>query len=487
MPTEATTAPAPGASTQAANETATTQAPPPPPALTTEPAKTTAEDAAEKIRESGRNAFFDSILAKRKPAAEKKTDPDPSPDPDASANAGAQAPAAAAPDPAAPKKDEASPAPAAAPAKKITTRPKTAEIDHGKLIKDAAAAGADAAMRAQGAAKKPEQAQGGSDTHTALDLPQEVLDELDVYTALQELKPKEYGNILKRFSEFNQKESGYIRKWEREHPGQSFDKESDDHEDFYSEHEPEVSDADFRKALRAVSKREAMEEINPKIDEMNRKMRASEIEPRARTLTGAVVKGAMEGLDPDKDPIAKQIHAHTQQVADQYVGTIVRLFEKAEAYDDKNPVHKEILDIALSTEREILALPEESQLTDDGRTFVPRQEFLAMTEAQQKRHWSIGADELAHVIKGNLAASAKRFHESEQKRLDEWAAQRGFVKADASKGSQAAPAAQAAAPAPAAPQAAAPSVGTRPALPGKAAGQPTSTKSWKDSFGVSGV
>lgn len=474
-----------GAPPPAPNETQTATAPAP----EAPPAKVTAEDAAAKLRESGKNSFFDSLLARRKPAPEPKKE-EPAPEPAATPDPKAETPP--------PEKPAAAPAAPAEAPNKIQVRKKPV-IDQGQLIKDAVTAGVDAGVRARDAARKPAEPKNGAVDHAALDLPQKVLAELDVYVALQELNPKEYGTILKQYSEFNQKEAGYMRKWEREHPGQSFDKEADEHEDFYAEHEPQVEDVDFRKALRAVSKREAMDEIAPRIEEVNRKIRITEVEPRAKTIAGAVVQGVMAAVNPefsdqknvDADPVAKQILAQTQQLAHQYVGSIVRLFEGAELYNEQNPTHREIVEIAMHTEQQILLMPEDERLDQSGRPFVARQQFNAMTPDQQARHWSLGADELASVVQGMLASNAKRYHEAEQKRLDEWATQRGFVKADASKGSQAATTTQAttqAAPAqPPAQQSAAPSVGTRPAMPGKAGGQLATAKSWKDGFGVSGV
>lgn len=473
MATELETPPAP-----ASQSSSTPPATPP----ETPPATPPPDDPATKLRAAGKSAFMDSLLAKRKPADTE----DPPKD---------AAPGDAPPDPA--KPDAAKPAEPAK--KKIEVKPRPAPgMDPKEIANLAAETASQVVMRSREGKKAGEPKDDGRIDPGSMDLPDEVKAELDVYVELQTLDPKKYGGILKEFVEFNKAESVHIRKWEKEHPGQAFDKDAPEHDDFYDDAKPDVSEADLRKALRSVAKREAREEMAPEMAEIKREIRLGKVEPRARELSDSVTTRVMSEIHADfadakklaEDPIAKAVSDQVTPVANAYVGTLVRLFEGAEAFDNQNPLHNEISALAIDTEAKLAALSPEDKADEAGRTFATKAEFSMMSPAERKRHWVLAPEHVAFVIEGNLAEKAKAMYESEQKRLDAWAQKRGFAKPDAAKlaqsGSENGSGKAAEAPEPQRHVAPAPTVGSTPALPGKAAGKSQSSKSWKDSFGVGG-
>lgn len=456
---------------------------------------------ANAVREAlkGDEAFWNRIL----PPKEKKQEAAKAGEPSKETET------AAAPETAPAATTEAKPTEETTPAQP-KRRVKKPELDPTQLIEASASAGARAAVEAIKATQPPPSA-----TETpaivapedfAKALPDEWAEDADTYLEMARLQPDKYGDLPKRLVAYSKAEEGYIRKWQRDHPGEEFDPESADHADFYETNTPDINPRDFKQAERSIVKRQAIAEVQqefqPEIEELRSAKRSQAVQPIMHResmetlgeILGAINKDYAKLIEkPEKiselaqsDQLGAEVATQVADATIPLVQTVIALHSGVAAYDERNPVHNQVFRLILDAEDKIAAMGHADQVDQKGRLFARREDYLKMSKAEQARHWFLGQDEMLEILKGQARNRAGNLYKAQQTRLEAWAKAHGYAKPDVTNAARATQPAKptettpAAAPAAATP--AAPSVTGRAAAASEATPATSQAKSGADMF-----
>lgn len=351
-------------------------------------------------------------------------------------------------------KTEAKPKPApAAPAKpKPVARPAptlTAE--------QIAAAAAEGATRALTAKPKVEPETKLKEDDSVFSDPDKK--RITVLARMEKLMPAQYKGIADKYRTSLKKESAYIEKWQTEHPGQEFDKESDDHNAFYEANDIDWSDDDYMDAqadIRAEAKvAEKMKPVEGKLSEYDRLQKLNAAAPKigeeqvfaAKELWKKFGKDFEKvitdtGLDEaeykrvqDADPIANQIRTQAASALNFEAAEMYKLMNGIVEFDPENKIHTNIADFANRVEAELVQKPADEQLDSKNRQFLPAAKYYKLPkEEREMYYWTPTMRDLLVVRASELAANAAKAIAFQEENFNKWAAARGLSKKEAGNG-----------------------------------------------------
>lgn len=304
------------------------------------------------------------------------------------------------------KADKDEPAPRA-PAKAPSRRPDVDPAD----IAEAAARGVAEALRRQ---PEPKRDEPEPDNVTPDDLPEDFAEYFDALGVLPDIDPKYKGrNLRKELADAYAKERAYRKTWEKRNPGETFDPEAADHADFYAGIQPNIRPADLRKADRVVIQRDAVklaernieEKIGPDLQSIRAQRAMQHVAPAVAEAQQTVVSSMAEGMGdefvaamkegsekfaevlagaPDVRDAAIQIGG----IADAAIEQMARLHAGIERPDRNNQNHARFFGFIDGLEQ-AAANGEIEPPEIKGRTFVTREEYVAMTPRQQAKVWTV--------------------------------------------------------------------------------------------------
>lgn len=291
--------------------------------------------------------------------------------------------------------------------------------------------------------------------------------QLRVLQHLQKTNPK-YKNkdLVKETVNFWNAEMQYIAQWEKNNPGETFDKDDKAHENFYSKHEPELEPTDLEEAridirvqerldarvgaevekrmaplqqqVRETTRKQVEAAADPIIKESQAKavaVMAAQAVPEFQEILkdGKLTTEAVAAMR-EKDPAALQAINREARVVNVLVREVERLAHMGEhfTYDPAmresieggvvvRP-HTEIAAIFEDVEESIAKGPKEGKIRD-GRIFAPRVAFdRALTEAEAagdqnrvnailNRFWIVGPDDVKQEIVRRSAEKVKGYLE----------------------------------------------------------------------------
>lgn len=381
----------------------------------------------------------------------------------------AAAPAAAvSPPPAKPAEPVAPAAPAAPAAPKVTvTRtPSAAEIAKATAAEVTRQI---AENQRQQAAPTPPAAPAAPVDGPPAHFSEEDKENYALFKVLSETEPGKHKDKHLAYSQFVDKFNSYKRKWEKDHAGDTFDKDSDDHEDFYSKNQPDYTPADLDKArIRLETSREVARQVDVQKKDYEAKLR--DIEDRtvgaevsreaakvADTATGAFISQLQDdGLKTalakgaaalkESDPLAFEVLNTEAASLQRNVVELHNIVNRRGYYDHANPVHAGISAFVAGQEQAIQQLPLAQQVFE-GKQFVTRAQFATMPPEQRARHWALTEPDVIHMLSASSAAKAAKILHSERERFKTLAPKYGFVPGAAAPATPAPTAAAAAAPA----------------------------------------
>lgn len=418
--------------------------------------------AVSEIRESIRsdNPFWDRILPKisgaksdkKEAKADSEKPKSDQPQPTKPDDTQAAAAAAAAPTPTAQE-------PASQPAKR---RRKGKDLEEPAVEQDktdrmidavASAAAMSAAEAVRQTAATPQdkvtRAPVVDDLDLTKELPEEYVADGDILLEMQRAQPAKYQGLVRQLVDFKAKETAYVRKWEKSHPGESFDPESSEHDDFYVD-EPKFEQKDFRQAERAILKREAASEVHrelgPEIEQFKASRKDQEIRPIIQRQSLNAITDILDAINPEfgkiaaepeklaeidaKDPIAGAVASSISERTLPLVQETIRLHSQAVRFDPNNAIHMQLYNEARAAENEIMALPIRDRMDDDRRVFATREAYAAMTPAERSKHWILGQEELVSILVSRARKQAAEMYKAETKRFESYAKQRGYKASD---------------------------------------------------------
>lgn len=245
-------------------------------------------------------------------------------------------------------------------------------------------------------------------------------------------------------------EQEYVAQWKKDHPGESFDAESGEHDKFYEENVPEWIEDATEAGREAIAKsaimEEARKEAKKELEPLQEKLSAAEMREQQRVIhqssEGQVRVGiglAISALNPELlkegvkidevDPLAHEIMlqvgpeiAATTQEALMLFATEGRSFQ-----DDKtnkpeelarHVLHTKILSTAESLENDFTGRSDEELTQPDGKMFATRAQWNSMSAPERAKHWIVTGELVALKLANDAADKAKIMYDTEQKRIE---------------------------------------------------------------------
>jgi len=344
-----------------------------------------------------------------------------------------------------PKKGEEPPTPA----------PRRKRASEAEITERAAAAAAEAATNAvarMAPTAKPEEKPAPKRPEDGLT--QKERDQLIVYQELESLKPAQYKGITEQYLESIPKIKEYVKTWAKENPGQAFDAEDEQHNEFFARIEPAVDEDDWKKAEITIGAREiasqAVKPLNDKIAAMEQERARTTLEPVIQQKVLQSVEMLLNEFDPEiageikkpdgvkelmeRDPITAGILNHMAGAVSSLTAELVRLHDPNGGvnYDPANPAHKELSDFILGQEDRISKLSREDQMRD-GKRFIGRMAFGRLPQDQKAGYWFLDQDDIAYLLAQKYAIQAKRIRDAEIEKFNATAEKLGYKKIDGAK------------------------------------------------------
>lgn len=273
------------------------------------------------------------------------------------------------------------------------------------------------------------------------DLPEEFAPDVAVFEEMARMNPKQYAGIKRELAKYAKAEDEYTAKWEADHPGEEFDPESDEHNDFYKRIRPKYEQRDFEAAKeslieqRAVAKAE--ERLRQRQEEMEqRREKASTIQPEVdREMIGLMGEMLTEA-DPENAELAKDwasiqtLDEKNPPLADvmitvhneikPVIEATKRLFRGIDQYDQNKPAHQRIAAMVNDAENQVSRLPLKDRYDDQGRLFATQDEYVKMSPTEKARHWYVGEQELMAIVHGQAKQQTKVLYEALKKQIERY-------------------------------------------------------------------
>lgn len=218
----------------------------------------------------------------------------------------------------------------------------------------------------------------------------------------------EYGRLLKQFDAFIPAEKSYRETWQKANPSKTYDPADTEHEDFYSANDPIQTEEDQEAFDRASNRLEARKTAETIVSEKEQERARQEA---VRTVTGKlkshdaeITSELIRAVDPelgkidlkkrklrDEDPLAEAAVRPYLPALAAMTAELVKAFTPGLNYQfrDDNPLHTEIVRSIYGYENELLKLPSEQQLADDGRRLAAIEDYNKMSPAEKAKHWTI--------------------------------------------------------------------------------------------------
>lgn len=289
------------------------------------------------------------------------------------------------------------------------------------------------------------------------DLPETEQRRLTVLRYLEKSKPEKYKGVADKYKANLKKIEEYAEKWQKEHPGQEYNPEDEEHTDFYENNDLfEPWDAeDFTDAKaeiiaeKRISERDAA--LNKRLSTLEREKKALEAKPEIdRHQVAAaqnywnLIGGEFDGLVLANGQLditkAKKLQESDPDIYTEVISAASRLDTLIESayllkkglvdYQPNNATHAYLGKFAIDKERQMMQRPPEKQLDATGRKFRPANEYFALPEGERERFWTFDEKHLAALLSADNAFAMKAFITAEEDKFNRRAKARGLAPKD---------------------------------------------------------
>lgn len=340
--------------------------------------------------------------------------------------------------------------------KKTTEKPtQRKRISEAEITERAAAAAAEAATRAVSKMGRQEAAPVATKAPDPKDsLSTAERKQFDAYNELEAIQPDRYKGVTAKYLKSLEAVQEYTKTWAKENPGQKFNPDAEEHNDFFARIEPEVDEDDWIDAKANLRARDiaakAVAPLNDKLAEMERTRAKAALEPFVQQKQLESVHMLLENFDPEvaaeirkpdglkglseKDPITAGILSKTVDLLVPLAAEVIRLHDPGAGveYDSRNGAHKEIADFILGQEQRIAALPAEDRMRD-GKRFVGRLAYRNLPAEEKAGHWFLDQDDIINLFAQKYAVQAKKIRDEAVTKFNETAEKLGYKKIEAAK------------------------------------------------------
>ena len=224
------------------------------------------------------------------------------------------------------------------------------------------------------------------DEKTALRL--EALEQL-------QLHPKFSGRKLtNEYQQFEKRLSDYQTEWEKAHPGQEFDPDADEHDEWHEENGLDIDEGMLTLAETNVLRERALREdlSNQQAEHLRGPIETVAAEARTvgeRALLSAVGAETFEQLR-EKDPALAYLAKPVVEAAAQDMESAAQILTPGSPIrpDASNASHQRVLRLASAYEQQVMQLPPEQRLDRLGRPYVPAAQYERMSPKDRQKAWS---------------------------------------------------------------------------------------------------
>jgi len=267
-----------------------------------------------------------------------------------------------------------------------------------------------------------------------------------VYAELEQMFPEKYkAGLLPRIAEFRRLELARADKWEKEHEGEVYDADAEEHAEFYAKHEPKINTSDIDEAKFEIRHRARLErDIKPETEQIKQELQRLKAEPLAQQSEIEFLVNLYGQLTGEKEVTQEKVAAwakdnvETATLAESastelrpLARTISLLWDNAEKMDSKNPLHTHAVELFNKMEAE-LSESEEAVVDTKGRNWVPLAQYEKLPADQKAKSFTTTKQALVRYAALNTANIIKSKAEETQKLFEAEAAKRGFAKKDVS-------------------------------------------------------
>ena len=256
-------------------------------------------------------------------------------------------------------------------------------------------------------------------------LPERYKDDADLYTALSELNPEKYKDIVRRIAASDASEQKYIADWKRKNPDKEFDPDDDAHDEFYDKIEVKIPEKDLKaareKSVDIRAARVTRETLEAERRKLQAKERSQTVEATSKQRAGVETLRILTEIDPKLDLLVQDegkrnevlkviqsdraLNTTFEQlapIASEQFRQVELLSAGAVQYDPANAHHAAIVNAAAEAHKEISALPAESRIIE-GREYVAPDVFAKLSPEKQRSVWTVGPAEISMVIRRQFA------------------------------------------------------------------------------------
>lgn len=316
------------------------------------------------------------------------------------------------------------------------------------------------------AVRQERQVEAVKETPKEAPLPPVEQKRMERLAVLEELYPDDYKDISQQRDNFLKAQRKYEEQWLKEHPGEEFDPNASEHEEFFekdplnkvdsehmaeaiAEHRLSAERKAFDAKLEAVATRA---EVNPAAAREGARVASSVVSGilgkagnGLLNADGSINQERLEALQAE-DPVRAPVLAHAAQAAHMLTAEAIKLFRGAVEKDvENNPLHRKLVKFGTGVENRMLELTPEQWEGQDSRkrpheNFVPRATFLRMSREERAKHWTFDERDFVELIERDLKKDAEKVIEEEENRIIALAKRRGYEVASSPKAPVAAPA-----------------------------------------------
>lgn len=320
---------------------------------------------------------------------------------------------------------------------------------------------AEAAARGVASTLKPKETEpekkGKTEDPALAVLTEDERETFEVLTRMEKDYGSRYANHSKQYVQALAKEKAYRARWESEHPGLEFDPESSEHDKFFADNDVDWNDTHFNRTLAKIEAEKIAERErakgNKELEELRRKEKIRDAEPKLTAKVRETAKSFFSALGEaykdvisaegkinlaeikrltDEDPL-KSIVFESADSVEAFSGELFRLSTGLADWDDKNPSHQFIDKFYQEQEILLKSLPSEQQLNQKGQRFATMEEWQGMSPSKRAYFWTLSPDELTAMYAAREAVGAQSRIAAEEKRIEDLASKRGFIKKEAPK------------------------------------------------------
>lgn len=253
----------------------------------------------------------------------------------------------------------------------------------------------------------------------------------------------EYKGIADRYLSNIKTWDNYVKKWEGDHPNETFDADAPEHAALREklDSSTDYDEDEYLEALTSLNAEKIVKERESKSDQRiskiemaeNARQKKVELEQTAEAATdsfyknlgddfaelineqGIVTGEAMTKLK-ESNPVHHQIIVNNAGAVEHFTQQAYALINKLVEPDVKNE-HRFVSAFAWHAEQSMLGRETKDQLDVKGRQFVPRDQWNKMSEDEREKHWTFTPADLGAMLSGHFGKVARDQMDAEDSKI----------------------------------------------------------------------